>query len=44
MSTDVVRSECCEAVVHWLDCDECSQAGETCEVIVCAECGVDIDV
>ena len=35
-------SSCCDAVVRWLDCDDCRQAGETCQAIVCVDCGADV--
>jgi len=34
-------SECCKAVVRWLDCADCALRGEVCEVKVCADCGAD---
>lgn len=28
--------------VRWLDCEACRDAGETCPVLVCVECGASI--
>ena len=39
MIIDGLISECCNAFIRWLDCDEC----DTCELQVCVECGADVN-
>ena len=38
-----ILSTCCDASVRWLDCAECEEAGETCQLTICVECGADVD-
>lgn len=35
----IIPSECCGAMSRWLDCAECEEAGETCYLLICVECG-----
>ena len=34
---------CLEAEWRWLDCDDCCQAGETCQLKICVECGKEVE-
>jgi hypothetical protein len=43
MIIDGLISECCNAFVRWLDCDECNSGGGVCELKVCVECGADVN-
>lgn len=38
-----IMSECCYAPSRWLDCAECEETGETCQLVVCTNCGDTVD-
>lgn len=43
MKNDEIKSECCEAAIRYLDCEDCRKTGKTC-IYVCTECGEEVKV
>ena len=38
----ITEHNCLNSAWRWLDCQECEEAGETCEMKICVECGKDV--
>lgn len=36
-------TECCNAEIEFLPCDECEESGENHEFLICSECEVKLD-
>jgi hypothetical protein len=37
-------TECVHIAYRWLDCADCAENGDVCDVMVCADCGADMPV
>ena len=35
--------DCVNSAWRWLDCAECKEAGETCQMQVCVDCGAEVN-
>jgi hypothetical protein len=36
-----MQTECLHSDYRWLDCADCDERGEECDVLVCVDCGAD---
>ena len=37
------KHNCVNSAWRWLDCAECKEAGETCQMQVCVDCGAEVN-